>query len=174
MPGVAPALSDEQIWALIDFIRARNAGLAFAAGGGWPVALPAPGAELDCPNTAVGEIGDLRGHAVRVFAAEDAGTPHLAPVAGAWDVVLARTGVSAADCVASDPAAWTAYALVSGVAPERLAGTVLVIDAAGTLRRVFPPGAANLPADAASWSVLLQGIARTLHGGGAMAAAHHH
>jgi hypothetical protein len=37
-------------------------------------------------------------------------------------------------CVADDRSAWTAYAVISGIAPSALAGTVLLVDQQGWLR----------------------------------------
>ena len=58
MPGTAAILSDDQRWALIDAMRARNAGLALRSAGTWPVPVQVPGFSLDCPGHGPGTIED--------------------------------------------------------------------------------------------------------------------
>ncbi len=52
MPGFAAVLSEDQRWALIDWLRAHNAGLARAATGDWPLPVQAPGLEARCADAA--------------------------------------------------------------------------------------------------------------------------
>jgi hypothetical protein len=40
-------------------------------------------------------------------------------------------------CLAATPDAWPAYAILTGVAPTALSGTVILVDAAGWLRSVI-------------------------------------
>ncbi len=42
MPGFAAALTEDQRWALIDWVRANNAGVVWAATGAWPRPVQAP------------------------------------------------------------------------------------------------------------------------------------
>ena len=62
MPGFA-TLSDDERWSLIDFIRARNAGLTLDAAGRWAIQLPAPDLPITCP-TGPARLTTLRGHVV--------------------------------------------------------------------------------------------------------------
>jgi hypothetical protein len=46
----------------------------------------------------------------------------------------------AAGCAAADTAAWTAYAVAGGMAPDALAGTQFLVDSQGWLRARWRPG----------------------------------
>ena len=140
MPGFASVLSEDQRWALIDFIRARNAGLAKRATGAWPVPVRAPGLQATCAGSHTVTLAELRGRIVRVvFGA--------APAVPDPDVVTVRVSTDpgvrpdARTCVANDPAVAPAYALVTGDA----SGQQVLIDAQGWLERVAGPG--SLEAD---------------------------
>jgi hypothetical protein len=47
---------------------------------------------------------------------------------------------TAQSCATADPAAWVAYAVVSGVDPDALAGTQFLVDSRGWLRARWRPG----------------------------------
>jgi mono/diheme cytochrome c family protein len=141
MPGFADVLSEDQRWHLIDFIRARNAGLAFAATGAWPVALRAPALEARCVGRAGVSLTDLRGGFVRVVIGP------AAAVAGVTTVALAPGAAAGPGlCVVDDTVAASAYALVAGLAGRRVDGAQVLIDPQGVVRAVQPGGGA------AGWS----------------------
>ena len=131
MPGFADRLSPDERWALIDFIRARNAGTAFARDGTWPVALRAPGFDSLCPDGHVLALRDLSGSVVRLTIAA-AGLVEIAPVA--------QDGTEGVGCLAPDAGIAGAYAVVAGLTPDALQGSVFLIDAEGWLRQWLPPG----------------------------------
>ena len=139
MPGFAGALSDDQRWALIDWVRANNAGSAWAAEGVWPVPVQAPGLDAMCSGGHDLTLGDLRGQVVRIVF----GPAHAAPgVVTIQATAAPSAGAEDGLCTAGDPAVPDAYAAVTGEAPGALAGTQVLVDGMGWLRAVQRPGAA--------------------------------
>jgi putative copper export protein/mono/diheme cytochrome c family protein len=111
MPGFADRLDPDDIWSVIDYVRARNAGLAFSATGAWPRPLPAPASALRCAE-----------------GSEPAGRP----------VIISVEQEPPPDgCAAPD--ARGAYAILTGRDPASLAGFTFLVDAAGWLRAMLPP-----------------------------------
>ncbi len=145
MPGFAGVLSDEQRWALIDAVRARNAGLALQSAGTWLQPTMLPGFSLTCPGRASTTTDDLRGR-VLLLVAEQPGTPLPKPAgASAFPIVLTREEPDRSACASADPAAWDALAAVTGQSPDKLAGSRMLVDANGRTR-AFKAGP-----DAAAW-----------------------
>jgi putative copper export protein/mono/diheme cytochrome c family protein len=134
MPGFGGKLNDDQIWALIDFIRAHNAGLALDAGGTWPHPVQAPGLVADCGDGRMLVLADLRGQVVRIVV----GPPEPSPLLPT--IFLDPAPPKADACVATAPEIRTAYAVVAGVAPDALAGMSFLVDANGWLRERLLPG----------------------------------
>ncbi len=136
MPGF-PGLTDPQRWALIDWVRAHNAGLAFQAAGAWPQPLQAPGFQADCDGGRTESLADLRGGFVRVVAG-------VAPSAPGITTVLATDDPAAQPapgvCVTRDRDVPPAYAAVTGPAPQLPPGMQVLIDGNGWLRAVQPGG----------------------------------
>ena len=134
MPGFAASLSDRQRWELIDFLRARNAGLALHTQGDWPQPVPAPGFQAVCDGRSL--LPDaLRGQFVRVVIGHATQMPGVLTVQTAPD---APAGV----CVADTPALPAAIGLVTGQTPE---GEAVLIDPDGWLRAVGHDSAWNDP-----------------------------
>jgi putative copper export protein/mono/diheme cytochrome c family protein len=139
MPGFATALSEDDRWAVIDFIRANNAGLTLRATGAWPTPVPEPGLPLVCADGSQSDMAAVRGRPTQVLAGLptpndqrrvfDLATVHLLP-----PLINDRV---ADGCLAATPDAWPAYAILTGVAPAALSGTVILVDAAGWLRSVI-------------------------------------
>ena len=65
MPGFADKLSPDDRWALIDYVRANNAGVAKRETGQWPVPVAAPALTATCADGQSVTLTDLRGKAVR-------------------------------------------------------------------------------------------------------------
>ena len=147
MPGFAAVLDEDQRWALIDYIRANNAGMALDRGTAAPPQR-APDTELACHDGRTLSLSDLRGEPVRIEAgAGQAAAPAAPPGQRLITVNLAADGEdAAADCVATDPAAATAYAILAGRPPGMLAGSQFLVDPQGWLRAVWRPG------DPAGWT----------------------
>ena len=139
MPGFGATLNDDQIWAAIDFIRARNAGTAMHMNGHWTHTIQAPGFGAACGNTDV-KSADLLGHFVRL----EFGGMQGAPSAGEAVTVLAKAqaGAPSGVCVTEDETVPLAYAIVCGLDPAHMAGTQFLIDEAGWLRAMQPAAAA--------------------------------
>jgi putative copper export protein/mono/diheme cytochrome c family protein len=145
MPGFADSLSEDERWALIDYVRARNAGTAMAAGGQWTHPVPAPDVSARCGHGRTVVMADLRGQVVRIVAADPQREASLPPPSDPDVITIELQRAQRADhpagsCVTSDAAAWAAYAVVSGVDPNTLAGTHLLVDSQGWLRARWRPG----------------------------------
>lgn len=130
MPGFASKLSDDDRWALIDFVRANNAGSAKHATGAWPVPVAAPALTASCADGRTLTLADLRGHAVRLVFA---GGPPPIPMDDAT-VSTITVGATASGCAATDPAIARAYAVVLGTPVALLTGSELFIDPNGWMR----------------------------------------
>ena len=116
MPGFAASLSDDDRWALIDYIRANNAGVAYRVGADWASPLQAPGFAATCPDGRELTLADLHGRAVRlVFPG-----PKPASALPEAAAVTITAGSSATACSTDDPAVPVAYATVLGVQPADL------------------------------------------------------
>lgn len=152
------ALSSQEAWNVLDYLRAGAAGAELADHPGWRQALPAPDMALRCARLPqVQRLRDLRGQRVRIHAAH-AGTPPVMPDPRLIDVVL-RPGdplrgppgsdVGWADCGVPDAvsaAAWQAYAWVAGREAAQLDGAQFLVDRGGWLRAYQAPG------DTLAWS----------------------
>ena len=147
MPGFAAVLDDVQRWAVIDFIRARNAGATVRRTGDWSPPLQAPAFDADCGTSTIRST-DLRGRFVLLrFGAA------AAPASG--DVVTILAGAdphpsSGDECVSRDEAVPLAYAIVSGVDASALPGMTFLIDDQGWLRAMQRPGGSPAWSDASS------------------------
>lgn len=142
MPGFDRTLTPEQRWDLIDYVRARNAGLVVQAAGVWSPPLQAPGFQARCTGGRTLSLADLHGGFVRLVIGAAPADPDPAVT-----TILATTDPAARPapglCIADDAALPTAYGIVSGLAPQDLPGAQLLIDGQGWLRAVQPgrPGA---------------------------------
>jgi putative copper export protein/mono/diheme cytochrome c family protein len=139
MPGYGTVLSKDDRWALIDFVRANNAGVALRETGAWPVPIPTPGLPLICADGSQIDMAALRGRLAEILAGvparatETAVSYHLATV----HIVPQPGSDHVADgCQAATQSAWLAYAILTGVPPTALTGTIILVDASGWLRSV--------------------------------------
>jgi mono/diheme cytochrome c family protein len=140
MPGFANVLSAEDRWAVIDFVRAHNAGLAMRRDTTFDVPISAPTFPVTCRDAAVSTMAELRGHAVHVVAGEAAAPPQSGPSI----ITLAlrdKASPGPGACVAATPAAWDAYAVLAGLPSDKLAGAEFLVDPNGWLRAVHRPDA---------------------------------
>ena len=137
MPGFDQSLDPEQRWDLIDYVRAHNAGLVVQAAGIWSPPLQAPGFQARCTGDRTRSLADFRGGFVRLVLGTTPGTPDPSVT-----TILATTNPAARPgpglCIADDAALPSAYGIVSGLAPQDLAGTQILIDGQGWLRAVQP------------------------------------
>ena len=140
MPGFAGTLDEDARWQIIDVLRARAAGLTHAATSAWSPPMLAPDLDADCTGGRSLTLRDLRGKPVRlVFQAAAGPSPAPLPGGAAVTVFVPRpdaTEAAGGDCIAADPSVFAAYALVTGLPADQLAGAEVLIDAAGRLTAV--------------------------------------
>jgi putative copper export protein/mono/diheme cytochrome c family protein len=154
MPGFADHLSDDQLWALIDYIKAHNEGLVRQSTAGWSPPVPAPNFTARCAEGRRVSVHDLRGKVVQIqFLGAGEALPKPPPPQQGVDlatIVIAAEGQSLAPtgtlCVADDPAIRSAYGIVAGIAPSALADKVFLLDPNGWLRDLRDAGS-SLSAD---------------------------
>jgi putative copper export protein/mono/diheme cytochrome c family protein len=137
MPGFGRALEEDERWALIDYIRANNAGRMFAAMHDWDRPVQAPGFEADCGGE-TRQLSDLRGRFVRLIIGAPAAAPAALP--GLVTVAAAAGGRKQAGlCLARDETIAPAYAVITGVGAQDLTGWQFLIDPDGWLRAAQRP-----------------------------------
>ncbi|HEY3847717.1 MAG TPA: CopD family protein, partial [Acetobacteraceae bacterium] len=180
MPAFGSALSSGDIWALIDFLKAHNAGYSMRTTGRWSQPIPMPQFDAVCADGSAINLDDLRGHVVHIVAASESISP---PPAGAPGVDVATILLArdrkvkpvGSECVTVEQTTWDAFAVLLGVAPDALAGTQALADQNGWLRARWRPGD---PADWNSSPVLAAAIRDIATHPLAVAAggghAHHH
>ncbi|ABB11874.1 c-type cytochrome [Burkholderia lata] len=151
MPGFAATLGPQDTWAVLDYLKALAAGSGAQAEGAWPVPVPLPALDVRCGAAAPQPLERWRaGQRVRIVALAPGATPP--PEDARWQTLLVTargapvaqaTAPARADCVASTPDAWLAFATIAGVAPDALGGTQLLADRRGWLRARALPGSAG-------------------------------
>ncbi len=158
MPGFARTLSPDDRWALIDDVHAHNAGVAMQQDSTLEAPVRAPALPIVCHGLPASTMADLYGHAVFVVMGD--GAPPDGTAIPARDAitlrVLAET-VSAAhgsatkasttdsnpppgSCVATDPTAWNAYAVLADLPLDEAGGSNFLVDPDGWLRVAQRPG----------------------------------
>jgi putative copper export protein/mono/diheme cytochrome c family protein len=148
MPGFAGVLSSEARWDLIDFLRAHNAGMSMRMTGKWQHPLPMPQFDVACADGPSVDLDDLRGRVLRIVAEseEDVAAPGSPAGTELTTIMLARkrnVGKDPTTCRATEPETWTAFAILSGVPSEALAGEQVLVDQNGWLRAAWRPGNAE-------------------------------
>jgi putative copper export protein/mono/diheme cytochrome c family protein len=172
MPGFAGELNEDQRWALIDFIRARNAGFVNASTGLWTPPVQAPDFTAECGGRRV-TLAQLRGQVLRLVFAD--AVPALPPASMPVTTIQisqqpANPHADPARCLASDPAIRVSYEAVSGMSADRLAGMQFLVDANGWLRAMLAvksDGVASLPDE-------IEQICRHPIDSRGVSVAHHH
>ena len=150
MPGFAGQLSVDDRWALIDYIRAHNAGVAFRHDNAWPMPVQLPEFATACPDGRTVTTGALRGSVLHIVATDDPAQrlPTLSGPAAVPVVTIVLTPGSRPQppngCVTSDPAVWTAFAVVLGLPADGLGGGA----GPGRPERLAAGGAPPQPGDA--------------------------
>lgn len=150
MPGFAATLSPDDRWALIDYLRAHNAGTIMAAVDAWPVPLRVPDMPLACDGVAGDTMADLQGAVVRVIADAAAPVAPVSPQDGVRVIVvrLSPHGTPApqpGECVAATESAWPSFAILAGTDPAGLAGERFLVDPRGWLRAAWRPNQPDVP-----------------------------
>jgi putative copper export protein/mono/diheme cytochrome c family protein len=148
MPGFGPMFSEDDVWALIDFIHARSVGVQAVKTGKWAPPMPAPIMPLNCDGGEAFSLTDLGPHDLLIAAGNDpAGSdPEKAgerSVPGAETIRLVRDAAGKpgeGECVAASPEAWEAWRVLSGAARDRFGGYRALVDSQGWVRAWLPPG----------------------------------
>lgn len=145
MPGFGGALSSEARWDLIDFLRAHNAGESMRTTGKWSHTLPIPQFDVACPDGRTVDLDELRGHMLRIVAepGEEAATPVSPTGISVVTIILTQkrpTGAHFATCTATEPETWSAFAILTGVPSDTLAGEQVLVDQNAWLRAAWRPG----------------------------------
>ena len=137
MPGFAGVMDEDSRWALIDYIRAHNAGTAIIRTGTWPQPVQAPDFSTGCGANGL-SLSGLRGHFVRiVIGAASAMKPDAVQISVVPDILPANA-ISAPLCVTQDRTVARAYAVLSGSAVDAMAGMQFIVDPQGWLRAMQP------------------------------------
>jgi mono/diheme cytochrome c family protein/uncharacterized membrane protein len=179
MPAFAGVLPSGDIWALIDFLKAHNAGYSMRTTGRWSQPIQLPQFDAVCADGSAINLDDLRGRVVHIIAAS--GQPPPPPGPAASDdatIVLARDRsvkpVGGA-CVTVEPVTWDAFAMLLGEAPDALPGTQAIADQNGWLRARWRPGDPGNWNDPRALATVTRDIgAHPLAVGAAGGHAHHH
>jgi putative copper export protein/mono/diheme cytochrome c family protein len=145
MPGFAGTLSSEARWDLIDYLHAHNAGDSMRSTGTWSHPVPVPQFDATCADGHAIDLDDLRGRVLRIIAVSGDAATLSVPLAarGITTILLARKHMAATDpaaCVTSEPETWTAFAILSGVPDDALAGEQVLVDQNHWLRAHWRPG----------------------------------
>ncbi|QTO22645.1 c-type cytochrome [Burkholderia seminalis] len=151
MPGFAATLGPQDTWAVLDYLKALAAGSGAQAEGAWPVPVPLPALDVRCGDAAPQPLDRWReGQRVRIVALAPGAPPP--PEDARWQTLLVtERGASVAapstgtraNCVATTPDTWRAFATIAGIAPDALGGTQLLADRRGWLRARALPGSAG-------------------------------
>ncbi|HET6607034.1 MAG TPA: CopD family protein [Rhodopila sp.] len=145
MPGFAGGLPERDLWSLIDYVRAHNAGASLVRGKMPPAPMQAPNFPLGCHGLPAATLRDLRGHALLILAGVTAGTlppmPREGNVSTVTIALRSVDGTQAAQCSGESATAWDAYAVLAGTAPADLTGAMFLVDPNGWLRAVHWPDA---------------------------------
>ena len=145
MPAFGKALSSGDRWALIDFLKAHNAGYSVRITGRWSTPISLPQFDAICADGSTINLDDLRGRVLHIVADPETLPPPL-PETNRPDVatILLSLGRKVKPvgraCVTIEPATWKAFSILLGVAPEALAETQALADQNGWLRVRWRPG----------------------------------
>jgi putative copper export protein/mono/diheme cytochrome c family protein len=163
MPGFGTVLSTEARWDLIDYLRAHNAGESMRTTGKWSHPLPMPQFDVACADGRTLDLDDLRGRVLHIIALSDDAAAAVPSVGtDVTTIKLSRkqtAGLHPMTCVASEPETWTAFAILSGVADEALAGEQILIDQNAWLRAAWRPGEPGDWMNAQALAVAIRDIA---------------
>lgn len=161
MPGFGNALPSDEIWELIDYLHAHNAGHSMRLTGRWSHPLQVPQFDAVCPSERTLSFDDLRGRFLRIEADLGGEREDVPSQVDATTVFLVRNRAGRpanGACVAAEPEAWSAFAIILGQTPDTLAGWQILVDKGSWLRAAWHPG------DPGDWNdpQVLEGIIRDI------------
>jgi putative copper export protein/mono/diheme cytochrome c family protein len=145
MPAFGDVLSSDDRWALIDFLKAHNEGESVRTTGRWNPPAPLPQFDAICANGSAIDLDDLHGRVLHIVA-DPEGLPPPPPPPDGFDIVTIILSLDrkvkpvGTACVTVDPAAYKAFSILLGVAPEALTETQALADQNGWLRGRWRPG----------------------------------
>ena len=145
MPAFGDVLPSDDRWALIDFLKAHNAGESVRTTGRWNPPAPLPQFDAICANGSAIDLDDLHGRVLHIIA-DPEGLPPPPPALDGFDIVTIVLSLDrkvkpvGTACVTVDPAAYKAFSILLGVAPEALPETQALADQNGWLRSRWRPG----------------------------------
>lgn len=147
MPG-SPALSDREIWSVLDFLQARASGQMLREMGAWERPVRLPQSTLDCRYGGRRGSDTLRGQRLQLVLSAP-GAKALPPEDPRWVTVAlgALPAGAAPECLAGERALLPAMALLLGVEPGQAPGHSLFVDRDGWLRARSLPGQAGWSED---------------------------
>jgi putative copper export protein/mono/diheme cytochrome c family protein len=142
MPGFGGALSVDDRWAVIDYVRAHNAAVALQQDMAFVAPVQAPSVPIICNGVSASSMRDLLGHAVLVVLGA---TEVSAPAPDAITLFVSRNDLKPAlgTCIAADSAAWNAYTVLANLPADAAGGLAFLVDPDGWLRVVQRPGTAG-------------------------------
>lgn len=148
MPGFQDVVPPEGRWALIDYVRAHSAAVAFQQGAAFDTPVAAPAEPIACNGLPALAMSDLHGRAVLVvLGASEPGQATVPPQEAVTLTVPADESPTPrpapGSCIAASPAAWNAYAILADLPLDEAAGATFLIDPNGWLRVVRVLGATN-------------------------------
>jgi putative copper export protein len=145
MPAFGDVLSSDDRWALIDFLKAHNAGESVRMTGRWNPPTPLPQFDAICANGSAIDLDDLHGRVLHIVA-DPEGLPPPPPAPDGVDVVTIILSLDrkvkpvGTACVTVEPTTYKAFAILLGVAPGALTETQALADQNGWLRSRWRPG----------------------------------
>ncbi len=138
MPGFQGRITPDEVWSLMDYMKALAAGEGAKRDGVWPIPVPLPDFVVTCDKQAPTTLRMLRNRQrVRLVA-----TGSSAPVIEdprLWTIMVGRKGsaVNASNdiaCSSDDDGVWQSLALIAGTTSENFSGVQFLADRDGWLR----------------------------------------
>jgi putative copper export protein/mono/diheme cytochrome c family protein len=178
MPAFGKAMPSGEIWALIDFLMAHNAGYSMRTIGRWNHPVPLPQFDAICADGSAINLDDLHGRVVHLIAASASTPPPPSPAGVNVATILLTRDRSVKPvgtaCVTVEQSTWDAFAVLLGVAPDALAGTQVLADGNGWLRARWRPGDPGDWNDPRALAAVIRDIAAHPLAAVAGGHAHHH
>ena len=163
MPGFDRILSSDSRWALIDFLKAHNAGWSLRTTGKWDHPIQLPQFDAVCADGSVINRDDLRGRVVHIIAAPENNSQVSTteePNVAAIELSRGRKSIPVqAECATLEPITWDAFAILLGVSPDALTGTQVLADQNGWLRARWRSGDPSNWTDADALAAVIRDIA---------------
>ncbi len=140
MPGFAAGLDEDSRWALIDYIRAHNAGHARQDRQDWPRPSHEADFGVQCGGRNV-QLSDFRGRFVRLVFGLVPPKASAVPDVETILITPPKGDVPAGACTTRDETVPLAYAILTGAAPGAMNGMQILVDPDGWLRATEPASA---------------------------------